>query len=99
MFVTKSLLLTDRHALRDNFDMMTLMSSNHYSYDDLVKSYKAYRPGASLQIPKQRLLSKDYPLTDPGLDGLTGESEEETIETIHSFFTNLIRKYETDLSL
>lgn len=96
LFVTKSLLLTDRHALRDSYDMLTLMKQGRYTYADLVDAYITYRPGASLQIPKQRLLNTDYPLTDPGLEGLTDESEEEIIEKIHQFFARIINVYESN---
>ena len=93
LFVTKALVLTDRHAIRDNFDMYTLMKQENYSYDDLIQAYSTYRPHASLKIPETRLLSKDYPLTDPGLDGLIEESEEEIINNIHIFFSKIISNY------
>jgi len=93
LFVTKALVLTDRHAIRDNFDMYTLMQQESYSYNDLIQAYKTYRPYASLKIPETRLLSKDYPLTDPGLDGLIEGSEEEIINNIHVFFSEIISNY------
>ena len=93
LFVTKALVLTDRHAIRDNFDIYTLMKQENYLYDDLIQAYNTYRPHASLKIPKSRLLSKDYPLTDPGLDGLIEESEEEIINKIHVFFSEIIHNY------
>lgn len=97
LFVTKALVLTDRHALRDNFDMRSLMTQGSYSYNDLIRAYKTYRPYASLNYPESRLLSKDYPLTDPGLDGLIEESEEEIINNIHVFFTKIIGDYKLDI--
>lgn len=93
LFVTKALVLTDRHAIRDNFDLYTLMMQENYSYNDLIQAYRTYRPHASLTIHETRLLSKDYPLTDPGLDGLIQESEEEIINNIHVFFSEIISKY------
>lgn len=92
LFVTKSLLLTDRHTIRDNFDMYVLFSQADYSYGDLVNAYKVYRPGASLEIVNRRLVDTDYPLTDPGLQGLTGEPESEIIQNIHLFFTLVLDK-------
>ena len=94
LFVTKSLVLADRHTIRDNYDMKALMDREEFTYDDLVQAYKKYRPGTSLIIPKQRLLSTDYPLTDPGLSGLTNESETEVIHRIHRYFTDLINEFE-----
>lgn len=77
--------------LRDNFDMYTLLSSNQFSYEDLIRTYETYRPNTSLEIPKQRLLSTDYPLTDPGLVGLVDESESEIINRINLYFTNVVQ--------
>lgn len=96
LFVTKALVLTDRHALRDNFDMRALMMQGSYSYNDLIQAYNTYRPNASLNYPESRLLSKDYPLTDPGLDGLIDETEEEIIDNIHVFFSKIIGNYKLD---
>ena len=93
LFVTKALVLTDRHAIRDNFDMYTLMMQGSYSYNDLIQAYNTYRPHASLKIPETRLLNKDYPLTDPGINGLIEESEEEIINNIHVFFSEIISNY------
>ena len=93
LFVTKALVLTDRHAIRDNFDIHALMMQGSYSYNDLIQAYSTYRPHASLKIPESRLLSKDYPLTDPGVDGLIEESEEEIINNIHVFFSEIINNY------
>lgn len=90
LFVTKSLVLVDRHALRDNFDMYTLLASKQFSYADLVRAYKTYRPGASLEIPKQRLLDTDYPLTDPGLSGLVDEPEADIINRIYHYFSTVV---------
>lgn len=96
LFVTKALVLSDRHAIRDNFDMQTLMMHEDYTYTDLINAYNRYRPHTSLMIPEARLLSKNYPLTDPGLDGLTDESEEEIIDNIHVFFSKIIGNYKLD---
>ncbi len=93
LFVTKALVLTDRHAIRDNFDMYTLMMQAGYSYNDLIQAYKTYRPDASLKIPETRLLSRDYPLTDPGINSLIEESEEEIINKIYVFFSEMISNY------
>lgn len=90
LFVTKSLVLVDRHALRDNFDMYTLFGSKQFSYADLVRAYKTYRPDASLDIPKQRLLDRDYPLTDPGLSGLVDEPEADIINRIHQYLSTVV---------
>ena len=96
LFVTKTLVLTDRHAMRDNFDMHALMSQEGYSYNDVLDAYKTFRPYASLKISENRLLSKDYPLTDPGLEGLTKKSEHEIVENIHNFFFELIAQHKRD---
>lgn len=96
LFVTKALVLTDRHALRDNFDMHALMIQKSYSYNDLIQAYNTYRPNASLNYPESRLLSKDYPLTDPGLDGLIDKTEEEIIDNIYVFFSEIIANYKLD---
>ncbi len=90
LFVTKSLVLVDRHALRDNFDMYTLLASKQFSYADLVRAYKTYRPGASLEIPKQRLLNTDYPITDPGLSSLVDEPEADIIGRIYHYFSTVV---------
>ena len=90
LFVTKSLVLVDRHTLRDNFDMYTLLASKHFSYANLVHAYKTYRPGASLEIPKQRLLDRDYPITDPGLSGLVDEPEADIVNRIYHYFSTII---------
>lgn len=90
LFVTKSLVLIDRHALRDNFDMYTLLASKHFSYADLIRAYKTYRPGASLEIPKQRLLDTNYPLTDPGLSALIDEPEADIIKRIYLYFSTVV---------
>lgn len=90
LFVTKALLLTDRHTIRDNFDMYTLFTQANYSYEDLEQAYNEYRPTASLTIARSRLLNADYPLTDPGLEGLTNEPESKIIERINRFFSDII---------
>lgn len=96
LFVTKSLVLTDRHAMRDNFDMHAFMSQGGYAYQDVIDAYKTYRPYVSLQIPENHLLSKDYPLTDPGLDGLIKKSEQDIVDSLHHFFSELIDQYKRD---
>jgi len=93
LFVTKALVLTDRHAMRDNFDMHAFMSQGGYAYQDVIDAYKIYRPYASLKIPEKHLLSKDYPLTDPGFDGLIEKSEQDIIDSLHHFFSELIGQY------
>lgn len=90
LFVTKALVLTDRHTLRDNFDMQVLMTQGGFTYQDMVSAYETYRPNASLEIAESRLLSKDFPLTDPGLHELTEKPEKEIIDEIHDFFSQLI---------
>jgi len=92
LFVTKSLVLADRHAIRDNFDMKTMLELEQFSYEDLIEAYRIYRPGTSLDFPKKRLLSTDYPLTDPGLLGLLEEDETVIITEIQSYFDELIRE-------
>ncbi len=89
LFITKALVLADRHAMRDNFDMHALLQRDDFSYADVVEAFKAYRPYTDLQIPINRLLSTDYPLTDPGLSGLIDEDEEETKRRIQDYFINL----------
>jgi len=96
LFVTKALVLTNRHTIRDNFDVHALMTQENYSYNDLIKAYNTYHPHASLETPEARLLSKDYPLTDPGLDSLIEESEEDIINNIHVFFSKIISNYKLD---
>lgn len=98
LFITKSLVLADRHTIRDNFDMNVLLALGHYSYEDLILAYTTYRPGTSLEIPKKRLLSTDYPLTDPGFSGLVDASEVEIISKIHGYFTDLISNYESSVA-
>lgn len=90
LFVTKSLVLSDRHAFRDNFDMKVLLELSEFSYEDLIDAYKVYRPETSLEIPKKRLLCTDYPLTDPGLLGLIEEEEKLTINRVHRYFDSLL---------
>lgn len=94
LFVTKSLVLSDRHTIRDNFDMKALLELDEFSYEDLIHAYKAYRPSTSLEIPKKRLLSTNYPLTDPGLMGLIEEDEQITIDRVHHYFDNLLKNME-----
>jgi hypothetical protein len=93
LFVTKSLVLADRHAMRDNYDMYALLLLDDFSYADVVKAFKTFRPHADLKIPIKRLLSSDYPLTDPGLSGLIKEEEEETIRRIQEYFEKVIDLY------
>ncbi len=90
LFVTKALVLADRHTMRDNFDMHVLLQRDDFSYADVVKAFKAYRPHTDLKIPINRLLSTNYPLTDPGLSGLINETEENTVKRIHEYFINLL---------
>ncbi len=90
LFITKALVLADRHAMRDNFDMHALLQHDDFSYADVVDAYNTYRPYTDLKIPFNRLRGSDYPLTDPGLSGLIGEDEEETIKRIHEYFIKLI---------
>ena len=71
-------------------------TQENYSYNDLIKAYNTYHPHASLETPEARLLSKDYPLTDPGLDSLIEESEEDIINNIHVFFSKIISNYKLD---
>jgi len=66
------------------------LASKQFSYADLVRAYKAYRPGASLEIPKQRLLDTNYPLTDPGLSGLVDEPEADIINRVYHYFSAVI---------
>jgi len=73
--------------------MYTLMMQAGYSYNDLIQAYNTYRPDASLKIPETRLLSRDYPLTDPGINSLIEESEEEIINKIYVFFSEMISNY------
>jgi predicted nucleotidyltransferase component of viral defense system len=44
LFITKALVLADRHAMRDNFDMHALLQRDDFSYADVVETFKAYRP-------------------------------------------------------
>ena len=90
LFVTKSLVLADRHTMRDNYDMHALLQLDAFSYEDMILAFKAYRPYTDLKIPIKRLLSSDYPLTDPGLSGLIDEDEEDTMRRIQKYFINLI---------
>ena len=90
LFITKALVLADRHAMRDNFDMHALLQRDDFSYADVVEAFKAYRPYTDLKIPFNRLRSSDYPLTDPGLSGLIDEEEEDTMKRIKEYFINLL---------
>ncbi len=89
LFVTKALVLADRHTMRDNFDMHALLQHDDFSYIDVVQAFKAYRPYTDLKIPYNNLRSSDYPLTDPGLSGLIDE-EEKTMEKIKEYFIILL---------
>jgi len=86
LFTTKVLVLANHHSIRDNFDIYTFFSRDHYNINDLKEIYQLHRPNTSIQIPIDRLLNTDYPLTDPGLDGLIEESESEIIDMMHKFF-------------
>ena len=90
LFITKALVLADRHAMRDNFDMYVLLQRDDFSYEDMVKAFKLYRPYTDLQIPIKRLLSADYPLTDPGLSGLIDEKEVDTMKKVQDYFISLL---------
>ena len=90
LFITKSLVLADRHTMRDNFDMYALLQRDDFCYAGVVEAFKTYRPHTDLKIPINRLLSTDYPLTDPGLSGLIDEEEEETMRRVHEYFINLL---------
>jgi predicted nucleotidyltransferase component of viral defense system len=90
LFITKSLVLADRHTMRDNFDMYALLQRDDFCYADVVEAFKRYRPHTDLNIPINRLLSTDYPLTDPGLSGLIDEEEEDTMRRVHEYFINLL---------
>ena len=90
LFITKALVLADRHAMRDNFDMYVLLQHDDFSYADVIKAFNTYRPYSDLKIPYNRLRSSDYPLTDPGLSGLINEEEEETMRKIQQYFINLL---------
>lgn len=90
LFVTKALVLADRHAIRDNFDMKTFFEKPDFSYQDLITAFQKYRPGTSLEIPKKRLLNSDYPLADPGLMGLVEQDEAVIIGEIKKYFTELL---------
>lgn len=90
LFVTKALVLVDRHTMRDNFDMHALLQRDNFSYADVIKAFKTYRPYSDLKIPYNRLRSIDYPLTDPGLLGLIEEEEEETVRRIQEYFIKLL---------
>ncbi len=90
LFITKSLVLADRHTMRDNFDMYALLQRDDFCYADVVEAFKTYRPHTDLKIPINRLLSTDYPLTDPGLSGLIDEEEEDTMRRVHEYFINLL---------
>ena len=90
LFITKSLVLADRHTMRDNFDMHALLQRDDFCYADVVEAFKTYRPHTDLKIPINRLLSTDYPLTDPGLSGLIDEEEEDTMRRVHEYFINLL---------
>lgn len=90
LFITKSLVLADRHTMRDNFDMHALLQRDDFRYTDVVEAFKTYRPHTDLKIPINRLLSTDYPLTDPGLSGLIDEEEEDTMKRVHEYFINLL---------
>ena len=73
-------MLADRHAMRDNFDMLVLLQYDGFPYADVVDAYNTYRAHMDLKIPLNRLRSSDYPLTDPGLSGLIDEDEEDIIK-------------------
>jgi len=90
LFVTKSLVLAERHAMRDNYDMHALLQRDTFSFSDVIQAYNTYRPHTDLKIPIKRLLSSDYPLTDPGLFSLIDEEEEDTCRRIQEYFINLI---------
>jgi len=90
LFITKALVLAERHAMRDNFDMHALLLRNDFSYADVIEAFKRYRPYTDLNIPFNRLRSCDYPLTDPGLSGLIEEEEEDTMKRIQEYFINLL---------
>ena len=90
LFITKALVLADRHAMRDNFDMYVLLQRDDFSYADVIEVFKAYRPYTDLKIPFNRLRSSDYPLTDPGLSGLIDEEEKDTMKRIQEYFINLL---------
>ena len=90
LFIMKSLVLADRHAMRDNYDMHALLQLDDFSYADVIKAFKTFRPHTDLKIPINRLLSTNYPLTDPGLSGLIDEEEEDTMRRIQEYFINLM---------
>ncbi len=90
LFITKSLVLADRHTIRDNYDMHVLLQLDAFSFADMVQAFKVYRPYTDLNIPIKRLLSSDYPLTDPGLSALIDETEEDVCKKIQEYFINLI---------
>lgn len=91
LFITKALVLADRHAMRDNFDMHALLQRDEFSYADVVEAYNSYRPHTDLKIPFNRLRGSDYPLTDPGLSGLIDEEEEDICRRIQEYFIKLLR--------
>ena len=90
LFITKALVLADRHAMRDNFDIHVLLQRDDFCYADVIEAFKTYRPYTDLNIPFNRLRSSDYPLTDPGLSGLIDEEEEDTMKRIQEYFINLL---------
>jgi predicted nucleotidyltransferase component of viral defense system len=90
LFITKALVLADRHTMRDNFDMYVLLQRDDFSYADVIKAFKTYRPHTDLNIPINSLLSADYPLTDPGLSGLIDEEEEDTMRKVQEYFINIL---------
>lgn len=90
LFVTKALVLADRHTMRDNYDMYTLLQLENFSFNDVLRIYKTYRPYTDTNIPINRLRSSDYPLTDPGLSGMIDEEEDATIRKIQEYFVDLI---------
>jgi len=91
LFVTKSLVLADRHAMRDNYDMHTLLQLDRFTFADMIQAYNKYRPYTDLNIPFNRLRNSDYPLTDPGLSSLIDKkNEEETLSEIQKYFIKII---------
>jgi predicted nucleotidyltransferase component of viral defense system len=90
LFVTKALVLADRHTMRDNYDMHALLQLDAFSYEDILHAFKTYRPHTDLNLPINNLLNSEYPLTDPGLDGLIDEEEEDTMKRIQEYFINLL---------
>ena len=89
LFVTKSLVLADRHTMRDNYDMHALLQLDAFSYADILQAFKTYRPHTDINLPINNLLNSDYPLTDPGLAGLIDENEDDTMRRIQEYFINL----------